>query len=78
MLTGAIKRAFQFLFQKTTGDGEIVARVDSATNVDVWTKVGVMFRDGLAAVFTFGGIIAAGTFGFELSQVIFFAIFFFD
>jgi UMF1 family MFS transporter len=34
-----------------------------------------VFRDGLAAVFTFGGIIAAGTFGFGLSQVIFFAIF---
>jgi UMF1 family MFS transporter len=34
-----------------------------------------IFRDGLAAVFTFGGIIAAGTFGFELSQVIVFAIF---
>ena len=34
-----------------------------------------VFRDGLAAVFTFGGIIAAGTFGFTLSQVIFFAIF---
>lgn len=34
-----------------------------------------IFRDGLAAVFTFGGVIAAGTFGFSLSQVIFFAIF---
>lgn len=34
-----------------------------------------VFRDGLAAVFTFGGIIAAGTFGFELKEVIFFAIF---
>ncbi len=34
-----------------------------------------VFRDGLAAVFTFGGIIAADTFGFALSQVIFFAIF---
>lgn len=34
-----------------------------------------VFRDGLAAVFTFGGIIAAGTFGFSLPQVIFFAIF---
>ncbi|WP_417219881.1 MFS transporter [Arthrobacter sp.] len=33
-----------------------------------------VFRDGLAAVFTFGGVIAAGTFGFELSQVITFAI----
>ncbi|MDQ0819198.1 UMF1 family MFS transporter [Arthrobacter sp. V4I6] len=34
-----------------------------------------VFRDGLAAVFTFGGIIAAGTFGFELREVIVFAIF---
>lgn len=34
-----------------------------------------VFRDGLAAVFTFGGVIAAGTFGFSLSQVIFFAVF---
>lgn len=34
-----------------------------------------IFRDGLAAVFTFGGIIAAGTFGFGLKDVIFFAIF---
>ncbi|MGG5175010.1 MFS transporter [Pseudarthrobacter sp. J1763] len=34
-----------------------------------------IFRDGLAAVFTFGGVVAAGTFGFELKQVIFFAIF---
>lgn len=33
-----------------------------------------VFRDGLAAVFTFGGIIAAGTFGFPLQQVIIFAI----
>lgn len=33
-----------------------------------------IFRDGLAAVFTFGGIIAAGTFGFALSEVILFAI----
>ncbi|MET4059883.1 UMF1 family MFS transporter [Arthrobacter sp. UYP6] len=34
-----------------------------------------VFRDGLAAVFTFGGIIAAGTFGWSLSEVIIFAIF---
>ncbi|MFF2029032.1 MFS transporter [Arthrobacter sp. NPDC058192] len=34
-----------------------------------------IFRDGLAAVFTFGGVIAAGTFGFELKDVIVFAIF---
>ncbi|MFI7482577.1 MFS transporter [Kocuria sp. M1R5S2] len=33
-----------------------------------------VFRDGLNAVFTFGGVIAAGTFGFALSDVIVFAI----
>ncbi|KNC18453.1 membrane protein [Arthrobacter sp. RIT-PI-e] len=33
-----------------------------------------VFRDGLAAVFTFGGVLAAGAFGFSTSQVIVFAI----
>jgi UMF1 family MFS transporter len=33
-----------------------------------------VFRDGLTGVFTFGGIIAAGTFGFSGSDVIIFAI----
>lgn len=33
-----------------------------------------VFRDGLAGVFTFGGIIAAGTFGFTPGQVITFGI----
>ena len=33
-----------------------------------------VFRDGLTAVFTFGGVIAAGTFGFTLTEVIVFAI----
>lgn len=33
-----------------------------------------IFRDGLTGVFTFGGVIAAGTFGFSASNVIVFAI----
>ncbi|WP_144791084.1 MFS transporter [Kocuria palustris] len=33
-----------------------------------------VFRDGLSAVFAFGGVIAAGTFGFGLSEVMVFAI----
>jgi UMF1 family MFS transporter len=33
-----------------------------------------IFRDGLVGVFTFGGILAKGTFGFSTSQVIIFAI----
>jgi UMF1 family MFS transporter len=33
-----------------------------------------VFRDGLAGVFTFGGIIASGTFGFSAGDVIIFAV----
>ena len=33
-----------------------------------------VFRDGLAGVFTFGGVIAAGTFGFSAGQVIIFGV----
>lgn len=33
-----------------------------------------VFRDGLTGIFTFGGLLAAGTFGFSTSQVILFAI----
>lgn len=33
-----------------------------------------VFRDGLAGVFTFGAIIASGTFGFSASEVVMFAI----
>lgn len=33
-----------------------------------------IFRDGLTGVFTFGGILAAGTFGFDTTDVIIFAI----
>lgn len=34
-----------------------------------------VFRDGLNGIFTFGGILAAGSFGFSTNQVIIFAIF---
>ena len=33
-----------------------------------------VFRDGLTGVFTFGGVLAAGSFGFSASEVIIFAI----
>lgn len=41
--------AFQFVYQPLSGDGQIVARVASVQNVNVWTKAGVMVRDTLAA-----------------------------
>ncbi len=49
-----------------------LARADRHTVYFLFASA--VFRDGLAAVFTFGGIIAAGTFGFPLTQVIIFAI----
>lgn len=33
-----------------------------------------IFRDGLAGIFTFGGVLAAGSFGFSMSEVIIFAV----
>ncbi len=38
---------FHFVYRAMTGDGQIVARVDSVTNTDSWAKAGVMMRDGL-------------------------------
>ena len=39
--------AFGFAHTALTGNGEMVARVATVQNVHSWTKVGVMFRDGL-------------------------------
>jgi UMF1 family MFS transporter len=33
-----------------------------------------IFRDGLSGVFTFGGVLAAGTFGFSFNEVVIFGI----
>jgi len=38
---------FRYAFKRLTGDGSIVARVDSITNTDVWAKGGVMIRETL-------------------------------
>jgi regulation of enolase protein 1 (concanavalin A-like superfamily) len=40
---------FHFVYQPMTGDGEVVAHVQSITNSDVWAKTGVMIRETLAA-----------------------------
>jgi regulation of enolase protein 1 (concanavalin A-like superfamily) len=36
-----------FVYQELTGDGQIVARLDSLTRPHEWAKAGVMMRDGL-------------------------------
>lgn len=43
-------------------------------NLALFLIASAVFRDGLAGVFAFGGVIAAGTFGFSEIQVIIFAI----
>lgn len=40
---------FHFVHQLLTGDGEIVARVDSLSNTHTWAKAGVMMRESLTA-----------------------------
>ena len=41
--------AFHFVYQPWTGDGEIIAQVESVQNTDVWAKAGVMIRETLSA-----------------------------
>jgi UMF1 family MFS transporter len=43
-------------------------------NTVLFLIASALFRDGLVGVFTFGGILAQGTFGFTSGQVIIFAI----
>jgi endoglucanase Acf2/uncharacterized protein YjdB len=40
---------FRYVYQSLSGDGEIVAKVNSITNTNVWAKAGVMFRESLSA-----------------------------
>ncbi|OMH34352.1 MFS transporter [Tersicoccus sp. Bi-70] len=52
----------------------VIALYQRSPHTVYFLAASAVFRDGLAAIFTFGGVIAAGTFGFTLSQVIVFAI----
>jgi regulation of enolase protein 1 (concanavalin A-like superfamily) len=41
--------AFQYEYQTLNGDGQIIAQVSSLTAADIWSKAGVMIRDGNSA-----------------------------
>jgi hypothetical protein len=41
--------AFHYVYQRFSGDGEVVARVVSVQNTDPWAKAGVMIRETLTA-----------------------------
>src|SRR4051812_322727 len=44
---GGTSDQFHFVYQPLTGDGEVVARVQSLSNSDPWAKTGVMIRETL-------------------------------
>ena len=52
----------------------IVALAQKSPQVLMFLFASAIFRDGLAAVFTFGAIIAAQVFGFSATEVIYFAV----
>jgi UMF1 family MFS transporter len=55
--------------------GRDIARLWKTSRHTVYFLIAsAIFRDGLTGVFTFGGVLAAGTFGFSPGQVIIFAI----
>ena len=52
-----------------------IRRLKMTSPQTLWFLVAsAVFRDGLSGIFTFGGILAAGTFGFSTSNVILFGI----
>ena len=52
-----------------------IRRLKMTSPQTLWFLIAsAVFRDGLSGIFTFGGILAAGTFGFSTSEVILFGI----
>jgi len=49
----------RFVYKSLTGDGTIVARVDSLVNTDAWAKAGVMIRQTLEANSSWAFILAS-------------------
>ena len=55
--------------------GRSIARLWTRSRNTVWFLIAsAVFRDGLTGIFTFGGVLASGTFGFSPSLVIYFAV----
>lgn len=53
---------------------DIAALWRTSRNTVYFLIASAIFRDGLTGVFTFGGVLAAGTFGFSAGEVIIFAV----
>jgi len=71
----AIDRGKVGFFASYARLGRDIARLWKEQRDTVWFLLAsAVFRDGLAGVFTFGGVLAASVFGFSAGEVIIFAI----
>jgi MFS transporter, UMF1 family len=71
----AVKRDRVGFFAAYGRLGKDIAALWRESRRTIWFLLAsAIFRDGLTGVFTFGGVLAAGTFGFSAGEVIIFAI----
>ena len=71
----AVKRDRVSFFAAYGRLGKDIAALWRESRRTIWFLLAsAIFRDGLTGVFTFGGVLAAGTFGFSAGEVIIFAI----
>ena len=72
---GQVQRPKVGFFRSYAVLGRDVAALWRESRRTVWFLLAsAIFRDGLTGVFTFGGVLAAGTFGFSAGEVIIFAV----
>ncbi|WP_301340070.1 MFS transporter [Microbacterium sp. HD4P20] len=70
-----VKREKVSFFASYARLGRDIARLWRESRPTLWFLLAsAVFRDGLAGVFTFGGVLAASVFGFSAGEVIIFAI----
>ena len=72
---GEIARERRSFFGAYVTLGRTIADLWKTSRNTIWFLLAsAIFRDGLTGVFTFGGVLAAGSFGFSSGEVIIFAI----
>jgi regulation of enolase protein 1 (concanavalin A-like superfamily) len=59
---------FRFVYQQVSGDVDVVARVNSLTQADAWSKAGVMIRSSLAANAAQGSALVSAGMGTEFER----------
>jgi regulation of enolase protein 1 (concanavalin A-like superfamily) len=59
---------FRFVYKPLTGDGSVIARVDSIENTDVWAKAGVMIRESLDDTSKYAMVMVTAASGVSFQQ----------